>query len=99
MAALGKEKYFTTSDLKSGYLQIPPNEENKEKTALTWHRGLYKYNVMPFGLASALGIFQEVMSIILHGLRNFAMAYFDDIIIFSTPEEEHKQHIQKFLIV
>ena len=49
---------------------------------------------MPFGLANAPGIFQELMSIVLHGLRNFAMAYLDDIMIFSALEEDHKQHIQ-----
>ena len=53
LAALGKTKYFTTLDLKSGYWQIPLNEENKEKTTFPYHKGLYKYNVMSFGLANA----------------------------------------------
>ena len=70
---------------------------DKEKMAFTHHRGLYEYNIMPFGLANAPGIFQEIMSILLHGLENFAMTYLDYIIILSTSEEEHKQHIQKFL--
>ena len=78
LAALGKAKYFTTLDLKSGYWQIPLNEEDREKMAFTCHRGLFKYNVMPFGLAYAPGIIQECMSIVLHGLENSAMAYFDD---------------------
>ena len=34
------------------------------------------------------------MSIVLHGLENFAMAYLDDIIILSSSEEQHKQPIQ-----
>ena len=54
LAALGKPKYFTTLCLRSGYWQIPLNEEDKEKTAFTCHRGLYKYKVMPFGLANIL---------------------------------------------
>ena len=49
---------------------------------------------MPFSLATAPGIFQELMSIVLHGLGHFAMAYLDDIITFSASEEEHKQQIQ-----
>ena len=45
---------------------------------------------MPFGLAIASGIFQQLMSMVLHGLGDFAMTYLDDIIIFSASEEEHK---------
>ena len=93
LAALGMAKYFTTIDMKSGYWQIPLNEDDREKTAFTCYRGLYNYNVMPFGLANAPGIFQELMSIVLHGLGNFAMAYLDDKTIFSESEEELKQHI------
>ena len=84
LAALGRAKKITTLDLKSGYWQIPLIEKDKEKTFFTCHRGLYDYNVMPFGLAIAPGIFQEIMSVVLHGLENFAMAYFYGIIIFST---------------
>ena len=68
---------------------MPLNEEDKEKTAITCHRGLYEYSGMPFGLTNAPGIFQELMSIVLHGLGDFSMAYLDDIIIFSASEEEH----------
>ena len=51
---------------------------------------------MPFGLAKVPGIFQDFMSIVLHGLGEFAMAYWDGIIIFNASEEEHKEHIQFF---
>ena len=64
----------------------------QEKVAFTYHRSLYQYNVMPFGLADAPGVLQEFMSVVLHGLENFSMAYFDDIMIFSASEEECKQH-------
>ena len=49
---------------------------------------------MPFGLANAPGIFQELMSIVLQDLGNFAIAYLDDIIIFSSSMKEHVRHIQ-----
>ena len=94
LPVLDKSKYFTTLDLKSGYWQIPLDERDKEKTAFTCHRGLYKYNVMPFGLANAPGVFQELMSVVLQYLGKFAMAYLDDIIIFSPSMEEHVKHIQ-----
>ena len=67
--------------------------------AFTFHRALYKYNVMPFGLANAPAIFQELLSVVLHGLENFAMDYLDDIIIFRTLEEEHKQTYSKNVLI
>ena len=92
LAALGKAKYFTTLDVISSYWQIPLNEEDKEETAFTCHRDLYKCNVMPFGLASVPGILQELMPMVLHGLGDFAVAYLDDIIIFSTLQDQQEQH-------
>ena len=35
------------------------------------------------------------MSVILHELDNFAIAYLDDVILFSPTSEEHIKHIQK----
>ena len=91
LAALGKAKYFTALDLKSGYWQIPVNEGNKEKMAFTCHRDLCEYSVMHFSLVNALGIFRDIlMSTVLHGLANFTMAYLGDIIVLSTSKEEHE---------
>ena len=65
LAVLGKVEFFTILDLKIGYWQIPIDENDKEKTAFTCHRGLYEYNIMPFGLANAPSIFQGLLSIVL----------------------------------
>ena len=80
--------------MKSGYWQIPTDENDKEKTAFTCHRGLYEYNIMPFWLANAPSIFQELMSIALQDLGNFAMPYLADIIIFSSSVKEHIRYTQ-----
>ena len=49
---------------------------------------------MPFGIANAPGIFQELMSVVLWDLGNFSMAYLDDIIIFRSSVKEYIRHIQ-----
>ena len=49
---------------------------------------------MPFGLAQAPAYFQQLISMVLQDCSEFAMAYLDDIIIFSRNECEHLKHIQ-----
>ena len=93
LALLGKAKYFTSLDLKSVYWQVAMNVTDKEKTAFACHRGLFEFKVMPFGLSNAPAVFQEIMSAVLLGCDKFAIAYLDDIMVFSETLEEHLQHL------
>ena len=87
LSLLGDSKYFTALDLKSGYWQVKLEEDSKEKTAFACHRGLFQFNMMPFELNNAPAVFQELMIIVLQGCEEFAMAYFDDVLIFSKDPE------------
>ena len=93
LALLGKAKYFTSFDLKSAYWQVAMNETDKEKTAFICHRGLFEFNVMPFGLSNVHAVFQERMSVVILGCDKFAMAYLDDIMVFSETLEDHLQNL------
>ena len=64
-------------------------EEDKEKTAFACHRGVFEFNVMPIGLSNAPAVFQELMSIVLQDLDIFAVAYLDDILIYSSSLNDH----------
>ena len=64
------------------------------KTAFNSPFGKYEYVKVPFGLAQAPAYFQELMTGILKDI-NFAIAYLDDIIIFSKTPQEHLSHIRK----
>jgi hypothetical protein len=94
LSLLGKARFFSSLDLKSGYWQVAMDEADKEKTAFCTFKGLFHFNVMPFGLTNAPAIFQELMGTVLNGLTEFATAYLDDILIFSSTLEEHLLHIQ-----
>ena len=96
LALLGEAKYLTTLDLKSGYWQVAMDESDREKMAFTCHAGLFEFNVMPFGLANAPSMFQELMSEVLQGL-DFCFAYIDDILIHCSTLEEHSITLNKFL--
>ena len=66
--ALQNAKYFSSLDLKCGYYQVPIREEDRKKTAVISHSGLYEFNVMPFGLVNAPATFQRAMDCVLAGL-------------------------------
>ena len=87
-------KIFTTLDLCSGYYHIALDNESKAKTAFVTPFGKYEFNAVPFGLAQAPAYFQQLISIVLHDCSEFAMAYLDNIIIFSRNEQEHLKHIE-----
>ena len=84
--------YFTTLDLHAGYHHIPLDKSSIPKTAFNSPFGKYEYVKVPFGLAQAPAYFQELMTGILKDFP-FAMAYLDDIIIFSRTPQEHLTHI------
>ena len=86
--------YFTTLDLMSGYQHIPLDKPSIPKTAFNSPFGKFEYMKVPFGLAQAPEYFQELMTGILKDFI-FAIAYLDDIIIFSKTPKEHLFHIRK----
>ena len=90
---------FTGMDLLSGYHQIWMAKECKEMTAFAMPGPggqLYHYKVMPFGLQNAPATFQEFMNETFRDeLGKFAVAYIDDLLIYSTSLEEHVQHLRR----
>ena len=89
---LNGAKYFSALDLRAGYHHIGFTTDSKPKTAFTSPFGKYEYVKVPFGLAQASAYFQELITGVLN--LPFAMAYLDNIIIYSSTQEEHLQHIK-----
>ena len=90
---LNGAKYFSTLDLRAGYHHIGLTIDSIPKTAFTSPFGKYEYVKVPFRLAQAPVYFQELMTGVLKDLP-FAMAYLDDIIIYSSTPKEHFEHIR-----
>ena len=88
------QSIFSTLDLRAGYHHIPLDEKSILKTTFTSPFGKFEYVKVPFGLAQAPACFQELITGILKDF-NFAIAYLDDIIIFSKTVEEHLDHIKQ----
>ena len=70
------------------------DESSIPRTAFTSPFGKYEYVKVPFGLIQAPAYFQVLMTGVLKDFP-FAVAYLDDIIIFSRMMEEHLDNIRQ----
>lgn len=94
LSNLGKGKYFTTLDLRSGFHQILLAEKDREKTSFSVNNGKYEFCRLPFGLKNAPSIFQRAIDDVLReNIGKFLHVYVDDIIIYSKDLEDHIRHI------
>ena len=92
-ATLAGGKKFTTLDLSQAYQQLPLDEQSKEYVTVNTHRGLYRYTRLPFGIASAPAIFQQLMDTALQGIPH-VICYLDDILVTGTDDDEHLRNLR-----
>ena len=88
--------YFSKMDIRSGYYNIEVAEGDKPKTAFSTVFGLYEYNRMVQGAKTSAATFQRCMENVLRPmLYQGAIAFLDDVIIYSKSKEEHFELLSK----
>ena len=95
-AKLSGGKNFTKLDMSNAYLQLPLDEESLQLVTINTHKGLFKYNRLPFGVSSAPAIFQRCMESLLREQKGAAV-YIDDILVTGGSTEEHIQNLNSVL--
>ena len=94
---LGRARYFTKLDLRSGHYQVRITEGDELKTTCVTKYGLYEFLLMPFGLTNVVATFYTLINKIFHPyLDKFVVVYLDDIVIYSNTLKEHVEHLRKF---
>ena len=83
---------FTKLDLLEAYLQIPLEEQYKKYLVVNTHKGLYCFTRLPYGVAAASSIFQQIMDKILPKLPG-VVYYLDDILVTGKDTQEHLSNL------
>ncbi|MBW0549445.1 hypothetical protein O181_089160 [Austropuccinia psidii MF-1] len=89
---------FSKIDLCGAYSLRRIKEGDEHLTAFRNKYGSYEYLFMPFGLTDAPASFQNLVNdIFADFLDIFVVVYLDDIMVFSSSEEEHVKHVASVL--
>uniref|UniRef100_A0A1X7VNS7 Reverse transcriptase domain-containing protein n=1 Tax=Amphimedon queenslandica TaxID=400682 RepID=A0A1X7VNS7_AMPQE len=95
-ASLAGGQKFTKLDLSQAYQQLQLDPKSREMVTINTHKGLYRYNHLPFGVASALAVFQRTMDHILRGIPQ-VLCYLDDNLITGRNDAEHLCNLELVL--
>ena len=96
--SLSHSRIFSIMDCTAGFWQIETHPLDRHKAAFLTHDGLYEFNVMPMGLKNSPATFQRMMDTVLSGLQwRFALAYMDDVLVYSKNIEDHFSHMTQVL--
>lgn len=91
-----KGSCFAKLDLSRAYLQVPLCSESQLVTTISTHKGLFAYKKLPYGIASAPGLFQREMDKLFIGFGN-VICFFDDIFICGTDEADLQRNLELVL--
>ena len=95
-ATLAGGQKFSKLDLSHAYQQVLLEKGSRKYVTINTHKGLYHYNRLPFGVASAPAVFQQLMEQILQGLPGVA-CYLDDVLITGRNDQDHLKHLEAIL--
>ncbi|KAL2235728.1 UNVERIFIED_CONTAM: Retrovirus-related Pol polyprotein from transposon gypsy [Sesamum indicum] len=81
---------FSMMDAYQGYHQIYMAEEDRDKTSFITEKGIYCYNMMPFGLKNTGATYQRLVNKKFGDLLGKTMeVYVDDMLVKSKWSQDH----------
>ena len=95
-AALGGSSIFSKIDLHLAYSQIEMDDTSKKLLTINAQKGLYQFNHLAFGIASAPAIWQRAIEQVLLGIPETA-CLIDDIIVAGANDNKHLELMERVL--
>ena len=96
LTKVGQGKKYTKLDLSQAYHQLELHPDSRKYTTINAIQGLYQYKRLPFGIHSAVAIFQRVMEEELNECPGSG-AFIDDVICTGENDEVHEQNVDRVL--
>ncbi|KAL2231769.1 UNVERIFIED_CONTAM: Retrovirus-related Pol polyprotein from transposon [Sesamum indicum] len=87
---------FSMMDAYQGYHQIHMAKEDRDKTSFVTEKGIYCYNMMPFGLNNAGATYQRLVNQMFGDLLGKTMeVYVDDMLVKSRRSQDHLEDLSQ----
>lgn len=95
-ASLAGGQHFSKIDLAQAYLQMELEESSKKYLTINTHKGLFQYNRLVFGIASAPAVWQRAIDQVLQDIPG-TQCYLDDILVTGSDENTHLTNLETVL--
>ena len=112
LECMARSRFKSKIDMRSGFWQVELTPEAQRLTAFITPEGrIFRWKVMPFGLANAPAVFQEIMNQIMVQIRSHSKArrvftrggelecHIDDIMLGTRTFGDHRILLEAFLEV
>ena len=98
LAQLKNAKVFTKIDIWQVFYKLQMAADSEDYTTFSCRFGAFKWKVLPFEITRGPASWQRFINNMLWEYFNkFCIAYFDNILIYSSNLREHKEHVQQVL--
>ena len=98
LSSLANMNYFSLTDCAMGYWQLKIAKEDRFLLAFVTQDHFLTFKMLPFGIKSAPGLYQEQMNKMFRDILNKKLiSYFDDQFSFSKDFQDHVSDLDMIL--
>lgn len=91
-----KNCFLASIDLKDAYFLVPILEEHKKYLRFAFHKQIFEFQCLPFGLATAPFCFTKLLKPVFSFLRErrfLSVVYLDDCLLYGTSSAQCEQNV------